>query len=140
MHLRIGLKARDFRLQNRHDYIQKHGASPLLRRNLFGVGCVEVASDCQHGLAVVAIKSNRALIACSCSDWSRSNSPAHRETVLERKRLNILAYNLQVVDVLLLQRAQIWIFDLSRSEDLPQGAAAGDHKSDQYEKARLAGP
>ena len=38
--------------------------------------------------------------------------------ILERKCLNILAHDLQIVDVLLLQRAQIWILDLSRRENL----------------------
>ena len=118
LHLTISLEARHFRLQNRHDYIQKSAACPLVGRNLFGVGSVVVARDCQYGLAVVAIKSNRTLIGMLLLRFVEIQLAVQIEVILERERLNILTHDLQIVDVLLLQRAQIWILDLRGRENL----------------------
>ena len=60
---------------------------------------------------------------------------AQIESVLQRECLNVLAHYLQIVNVLLLQRAHIWIFDLGRGHNLRRGNTAGGHDEDQWQKA-----
>ena len=103
MHLLVCLEARNFRLQNRHDHAQKSASRPLVSPNLLGIGSIVVASYCQHGLAVVAIKSNRALIRVLLLGFVEIQFAIQIETILELQPLNILAHDLQIVDVLLLQ-------------------------------------
>src|ERR1700736_3683269 len=58
--------------------------------------------------------------------------------IRQRERLNVPAHNLQVVDVLLLQRAQLWIFDLCGGENLRRNASSGSHNENQFQEPTLA--
>ena len=102
LYLMISLEARHFRLQNRHDHIQKRAAGSLVGRNLFGVSSVVVARDGQYSLAVVAIKSNRTLIGGLLLRFVEIQLAVQIKMILKWECLNILTHDLQIIDVLLL--------------------------------------